>query len=726
MNGRPQVAASPNPIPSISWIPRSDWINVKTDIHPPAQGDGTTDDTAALQSALSRIGPSPGDPKVVYLPAGTYRVTRTLVLRRRIGGMLVGHGRDTVLLWDGRRAGRMYWSDGAAYQSYLGLVWDGAGKAAVGIDHDSKTLYETRVLHEYMEFRNFAEAGIRVGHDQKVASAEMLFSNLSFRGNRNAVEFLSWNDYNNIFDGCEFAENDRAIHCEKGNVVVRNTRFESNRDCDLFLCPHSHSIRRCVSVGSGAFIRTVRGPMANCAVRVEDCRIDGWRDHEGAIVPALRGPILVFDTTFTNPPGRLPPIRLDNPRYMGQIAILSNVTSPGTPSVIDGGHNGTVRWIPQGPRTAPRTSYPTGSRILDVKTDFGAKGDGSSDDTLALQRALNAAHRLGSGTILYLPSGSYNVSRTLQVQPGAEYSVEGTGWHSQIVLADPRVTTTVHIDSPNGLKITRLGVGGPAGTTTILHTARGASRAEYHNVFGYQRSEKQDVQIIFDSLPAGSLVLTGHLDGPLVVRNSSQATILIGFLASLMMTVEGTSPQSGFLGILSHVSANRQYPLIVRDNQSLVITDWYNEQTRHIGLVQGRGGAPHSRVVIDHTEAASTAPVFLEVDKYQGLVAELGGIFGFGFAPPWNQPHVVTTRGGSNLTLVFIGNIFWFNQPRIEGPVSRAVWLGNSISGKFMQQNTVVPDRYSKSDSALCAAVLESFQILGAKDLVLNYDYTSP
>jgi hypothetical protein len=39
-------------IPELAWEPRSDWINVRTDVSPRAVGDGAADDTAALQAAL--------------------------------------------------------------------------------------------------------------------------------------------------------------------------------------------------------------------------------------------------------------------------------------------------------------------------------------------------------------------------------------------------------------------------------------------------------------------------------------------------------------------------------------------------------------------------------------------------------------------------------------------------------------------------------------------------
>jgi parallel beta-helix repeat protein len=46
--------------------------------------------------------------------------------------------------------------------------------------------------------------------------------------------------------------------------------------------------------------------------------------------------------------------------------------------------------------------------VIDVKTDFGAKGDGAANDTTACQAALDAANTAGGG-IVYFPAGTYLV-----------------------------------------------------------------------------------------------------------------------------------------------------------------------------------------------------------------------------------------------------------------------------------------------------------------------------
>lgn len=62
--------------------------------------------------------------------------------------------------------------------------------------------------------------------------------------------------------------------------------------------------------------------------------------------------------------------------------------------------------------TDVRTAYPPHANVVDVKqAPYLAKGDGVTDDTEALQRALN--DNVGHHRVLYFPKGTYLVSATL-------------------------------------------------------------------------------------------------------------------------------------------------------------------------------------------------------------------------------------------------------------------------------------------------------------------------
>src|SRR3954466_10970973 len=64
-----------------------------------AQADGTSDDSAALQSAIDKAGSSPGG-GILFVPAGRYRVTRTIYLWRSVRVIGYGATRPVLVLAD--------------------------------------------------------------------------------------------------------------------------------------------------------------------------------------------------------------------------------------------------------------------------------------------------------------------------------------------------------------------------------------------------------------------------------------------------------------------------------------------------------------------------------------------------------------------------------------------------------------------------------------------------
>ena len=57
--------------------------------------------------------------------------------------------------------------------------------------------------------------------------------------------------------------------------------------------------------------------------------------------------------------------------------------------------------------------FPASNFLVDVtKVPYGAKGDGKTDDTAAIQRAINDV--MGLHKVLYFPNGTYLLTKTLQ------------------------------------------------------------------------------------------------------------------------------------------------------------------------------------------------------------------------------------------------------------------------------------------------------------------------
>jgi hypothetical protein len=71
-------------------------------------------------------------------------------------------------------------------------------------------------------------------------------------------------------------------------------------------------------------------------------------------------------------------------------------------------------------------SFPAGAGVVDVKARYGAKGDGTTDDTAAIQRAI-AENR---GQVIFLPPGRYLVSDRLLMSDGRQatrHFLQGAG-----------------------------------------------------------------------------------------------------------------------------------------------------------------------------------------------------------------------------------------------------------------------------------------------------------
>ncbi len=74
----------------------------------------------------------------------------------------------------------------------------------------------------------------------------------------------------------------------------------------------------------------------------------------------------------------------------------------------------------------PQNRYSTKQALYNVRS-FGAKGDGTTDDTLAFRQALEQA-RVNGGGIVFLPAGNYLISGKLELPQNTELLGEAVGY----------------------------------------------------------------------------------------------------------------------------------------------------------------------------------------------------------------------------------------------------------------------------------------------------------
>jgi hypothetical protein len=145
-------------------------------------------------------------------------------------------------------------------------------------------------------------------------------------------------------------------------------------------------------------------------------------------------------------------------------------------------------------------------KVLNVKTDYGAVGDGTTDDTAALQAAITAA---GSGTksSVFIPRGTYKATSTITGTTGIHLFGEssqtskiiGTGDYGDILAFDPGSSPSVLADGILGLNINNLYI-----DSSGARTSGAAIRAKWtHGFRGYNLqlgTDSESSQLLYDGL----------------------------------------------------------------------------------------------------------------------------------------------------------------------------------------------------------------------------------
>ncbi len=727
-------------IPELNWTKRSDWLDVKKDITPAAVGDGKTDDSAAIQAALDKS-------KLVYLPPGTYLITNSLIIAgkvRHLGRMIIGHGNSTVLIWGGAEGGNMIIDSGNARSTYMGFVLDGNNKAANGLAHtNAPGGFETQIIHKYIHFKNLTDCGLyRKGAP---ATAEVIIENCVFENCGRGIGRLWFNDYDYTIDGCEFIDCGIGIDCFHGNFYVRNSRFERSKIADIIATPeHSSSIRRCISIGSKQFV-IFDSPIS--PLTIENCTIIDWKDEKGAIVlkamdkhPGINAaPFTMFDCYFKNSSGSGTIINVLEP---GQQIFLSQNKIDGDYKMVSG-EKADVWNVPEGkikPVYLPsgtkflKDKVETPNKIFDVVKDFGAKADGKTDDSDAIQKAIDAAAKEGNGAIAYLPMGTYAVAKIIVVT-GKDYvfggvrfltklfRLKGTGANSEPILEikDPENITI------EGMDIVRQNVpNSTENSIEILHTTSGnrPTKAIYNNIAVVGRGPKNDMPkgMVFKNLGQKDEVLIKVFEGHISVVDSADAKMLFNDSYYGSFLIEGKSKKrNGIIGVLTRLGAVVPYALYVKDNHSFIASDFYVEQVDNGYFFAGDERLPHGRITIQGPKLQpfeSETAITVNIENYGGEIYIGGTQF-------YCTPKVMKFihKGKNTLDFVIWASVFYmpeFNfsstaniEPGIIG-CNRVSSEIKSLEFKNIGDTTKLLKNISKA--------LDDLRLLGRLDLEMNYN----
>jgi hypothetical protein len=637
--------------------PFPSWADARRDYG--AVGDGQHDDTVAIQKALDELRREDRRRFVLYLPAGTYRITHTLVLLRERHNeskdiSIIGEDpAKTVLLWDGPSDGVMF--DYGAWYSKVGrLTFDGKGKARTAIAHGKQ-------FATFNEFFDLIIRDVGIGIEagapggQGIAETTVLrstFQRCSVAGislqNFNSLDWFIWQSR---FEGCGYGvTNTRGA----GNYHVYNSTFLHSTTADLGMGNTGYfSMRNNTSIKSKAFFvagvsgasamvtlqgNSVYAPDAKTPIQIGNLGplllLDNWMVSKGSPVVKVnpQAGLLAEGNTFEGNIAKVQEAIQANPKAL----ILDNRVGQGLQ--VEG-------LAPQMPANLKRT-------IIEVPV--GAEGS-------AIQEAIRAAAKLrGQRPVVHVPAGSYRVEKTIEIPAGYDVQLVGDGVRTRLEWAGQGRGPVMRLKGPARTTLRDLEISGAqkADGLIVENSDQLGARIfmEQPNV-----TSAQQVGLLVDRLKYANVELHGinHTDCGLGVK-------VIG--------PTNGSYEGGRVAIFGGASSNNKLSYEVAEGGRLLAQDiWYEtgSQPRFI-RASGKGDFTlHGANVAVALEAGEPA---LELDDFSGSMTFLNVIF----TGPNLKPAPIVIQGeGKKTAVLALGALVGIGEGYFENksPYAKAALL---------------------------------------------------
>ncbi len=433
--------ATPEP-----WFgPMPSWRNVMTDYG--AMGDGEADDTAAFQRALGELG-RPGQPNVLYLPPGRYRITQQLDAVGVYGLWLIGEDpASTRLIWDGAEGEDMLWLNGRDGR-IARITFDGRRRAAAGIayqwhrrDKNSPQSPST-AWHiadcVFTDLRFGMDAGGKLGW----LDSEVLYERCTFiRCTEAGIGLRHFNAVNHFVRDCHFIECGVGVsnlpEPQGGVFHVSHSVFERSERADMAIKHTGYfGIRNNLSIGSKRFFEAVDfGPNGAPITFADNLVIDSVEPD--AFKLSTMGPLTLVGNTVSRRDGNdapavvaaIDPQPQQNPhRARVQLLAWGNRFTTAQPFVVQGSlvERNTQRIDPVAAPPSPQR--PRASPRVETKVFAVAPGAGASRIQQAIDDAA-AALREDPTTpaLVHLPHGEYALAHPLVIPAGLPIILAGDG-----------------------------------------------------------------------------------------------------------------------------------------------------------------------------------------------------------------------------------------------------------------------------------------------------------
>jgi hypothetical protein len=450
--------------------PFPSWGNVKSQYG--AVGDGVVDDTLSIQRALNDLG-RVGKPQVLYLPAGTYKITATLNLLGSnargsdtfgVGGVgIIGADpATTTIKWAGPSGQAMLIQNGGLATRYNRITWDGSRTAGYGVAHwwnaKGGRLYGGSFEHldEVFKDMNIGIMAGRLGANYGELDSEGQVRRVAFIRNTYAgLDVGSWNAldwwvWDSQFVDCargvsnQYSLNDAGVTTGAGAMYVYRSLFEGSAVADMAISNTGwFSLHNNVSIGSRRFFESTPIGANSAVVIAENNRVV----QSTSSVPISfgdTGPLLMVDnqiqaTTST--------YELTDSTAGRDVLSLGNQVTAGPPPASGSDRllsiddvNVTAASISTLPLVLPSTPAVTAHQVYEVPTGASAE---------QIQALIDqSAQSSDPQPIVHFGHDTWVLNKALQISPHRSVQLVGDGYGSLLIWSGAAVGPMLNIAAP--------------------------------------------------------------------------------------------------------------------------------------------------------------------------------------------------------------------------------------------------------------------------------------
>jgi Concanavalin A-like lectin/glucanases superfamily/Pectate lyase superfamily protein/K319L-like, PKD domain len=679
--------------------PFPSWANAKSAYG--ARGDGSADDTAALQNALNDLGAT-GKADVLYLPAGTYRITSTLILKYKSGVSIIGQDpSNTIIRWAGGSGGTMMLANGVTESRWGRITWDGSGAAGAAVAHqwDQAGGYAPSNLEHADEvFQNVGKGiiGGRFGgaNDAEVTIIRSKFTKCSVAGvsieSYNALDYWIWNS--------QFINNARGVTSEfgAGNYMVYGSFFQNSSIADLNIGQTQFfSFRNNTSIGSAQFLRAI-----NIGQNVAPTTVQGNKildtTNPIAIDVANVGSLMLLDNQIRSANGASgPAVRISTWALGGDLLSVGNTYTVSNPIAVQ---TSSARWWSQDDQVVSYSqvngslpSMPGPLPNLNRQVFEVAAGGGGN----AIQQAINQAAQLaGQRPIVHLPKGTYQVGQTLTVPTGADVQIVGDGHGTGVNWSGTSGGIVFQLNGPSKATFRELTINaGNANAIEVGNPDQPGSRLHIEGAMG--------------AWATGNNILTENLVNTIIDCQGCEYWHVSGSNIKAVGAAGAGSSRIAFFGSMMGANSVTSDPLyeVTNGGRILVEDSWFEGSNSRVIYPRDSGVFSYNGGQIAPTTNSPLEPV-IDVSGFNGLITLLGVRYDT-FGQSQRTTRVSSETSNTN---VFLGGLE-FNLPNSfvrSSSGGTLNFLNNKVLGSSGSQQ--LPDSGDARTAAFVRSMLNQIR----------------